>query len=183
MAEHDAGQGLDLDIAHRGALDLGEIADLLLREADVVERLRRDLRDHRGDVGLGQAEARRRPFVEALAEIAHGAVAAGADIGDDRLDRGANLRVGLFLLTGQRGRLDVPRHQTLSRARGRRVLTYSSPSSSLASSLMRSRSQGGVQTSLTRTSLTPGTEATAFSTSPGMLCATGQAGVVSVIST
>ena len=71
MAEHDAGQGLDLDIAHRFALDLGEIADLRLREADVVERLRRDLRDHRGDLGIGQAEARRRPFVEALAEFAH----------------------------------------------------------------------------------------------------------------
>ena len=43
---------------------------------------------------------------------------------------------------------------------------------------MRSRSQGGVHTSLTRTSLTPGTAAIAFSISPGMLCATGQAGVV-----
>ncbi len=30
MAEHDAGQRLDLDIAHRCALDLGEVADLLL---------------------------------------------------------------------------------------------------------------------------------------------------------
>src|SRR5207248_3997230 len=60
---------------------------------------------------------------------------------------------------------------------------YKRPNSSLASSVMRSRSQGGVQTSLTRTSLTPGTVSAAFSTSPGVLCATGQAGVVSVIST
>src|SRR6266576_6612602 len=38
---------------------------------------------------------------------------------------------------------------------------------------MRSRSQGGVHTSLTRTSLTPGTVIAAFSTSPGMLFALG----------
>ena len=53
----------------------------------------------------------------------------------------------------------------------------------MASSLIRSRSHGGDHTSLTRTSLTPGTAAIADSTSPGMLCATGQAGVVRVIST
>ena len=51
------------------------------------------------------------------------------------------------------------------------------------SSLIFSGPQGGVQTSLTRTSLTPGTARIAASTSPGMLAATGQAGVVNVIST
>jgi hypothetical protein len=60
---------------------------------------------------------------------------------------------------------------------------HSMPSSSRASSLIRSGPQGGVQTSLTRTSLTPGTARIAASTSPGMLAATGQAGVVNVIST
>ena len=84
MAEHDAGQGLDLDIAQRGALDLGEIADLGLREFDVVDRLRRDLGDECGDLVVRQAKARRRPFVEALAELAHRRVAALGDIGDDR---------------------------------------------------------------------------------------------------
>ena len=39
MAEHDAGQSLDLDITHQFALDLSEIADLRLREADIVELL------------------------------------------------------------------------------------------------------------------------------------------------
>ena len=57
------------------------------------------------------------------------------------------------------------------------------PSSSLASSLIRSGPQGGDQTSLTRTSETPGTARIVASTSPGMLAATGQAGVVRVIST
>ena len=60
---------------------------------------------------------------------------------------------------------------------------YISPSSSLASSDMRSWLQGGVQTSFTRTSLTPATAATARCTWPGSAPATGQAGVVSVIST
>jgi hypothetical protein len=41
----------------------------------------------------------------------------------------------------------------------------------------------GVQTSLTRTSLMPGTARMAASTPPGMLPATGQAGVVNVTST
>src|ERR687894_167734 len=50
LAKHDAGQGLDLDITHRFALDLGKVADLRLREADVVESLRRDLLDHCGNV-------------------------------------------------------------------------------------------------------------------------------------
>src|SRR5215831_6401048 len=39
MAEHDAGQGLDFDITQRGALDLGKMANLLLREFDVLDRL------------------------------------------------------------------------------------------------------------------------------------------------
>src|SRR5260370_5260525 len=60
---------------------------------------------------------------------------------------------------------------------------YSSPSSSRASSLIRSCVHGGVQTSLTRTSPTPGTVRIAFSTSPGSEPATGQDGAVRVIST
>jgi len=67
----------------------------------------------------------------------------------------------------------------VSRRAGRHIM----PSSSLASSLIFSGPQGGVQTSLTRTSWTPGTDRIAVSTSPGMLAATGQAGVVNVIST
>src|SRR6185437_12390679 len=59
----------------------------------------------------------------------------------------------------------------------------SSPSSSRASSLIRSWVQGGVHTTLTLASLMPSTCFTAFSTSPGSAIAAGQAGVVSVIST
>src|SRR3546814_16373375 len=43
MAEDDARHRLDLDVADRGALDLGEVADLRLRELDVLQRLARKL--------------------------------------------------------------------------------------------------------------------------------------------
>jgi hypothetical protein len=38
MPEENARQRLDLDVGHRGALGLGEAADLRLREADVLQR-------------------------------------------------------------------------------------------------------------------------------------------------
>ena len=57
MAEHHARQGLDLDILQRGALDLGEIADLGLREFDVGDRLRRDLGDERRGSRRRRAES------------------------------------------------------------------------------------------------------------------------------
>ncbi len=110
MAEKHAGQGLDLDILERGALELGEIADLGLREFDVGDGLRRDLGDEGGDLGSGQAEARRRPFVEFFREFAHRSVAARADIGDDALDRAADLGVGFVLAPGQRAGFDLARH-------------------------------------------------------------------------
>ena len=53
MAEHHAGQGLDLDILQRGALDFGEAADLSLGELDVVDGLRRDLGDEVFDLRHG----------------------------------------------------------------------------------------------------------------------------------
>src|SRR3546814_19467961 len=43
MAEDDARHRHDLDVADRGALDLGEVADLRLRELDVLQRLARKL--------------------------------------------------------------------------------------------------------------------------------------------
>jgi hypothetical protein len=113
VSEHNAGQCLDLDILQRGALDLGEVADLRLGEFDVVDRLRRDLGNECGDLILGEAKARWRPFVEALAELAHRRIAALGDIGDDRLDRAANLGVGLFVLAGESRSFDVAGHHFL----------------------------------------------------------------------
>src|SRR6516165_6454247 len=90
-----------LDVLQRGALDLGEIADLRLREFDVVDRLRRDLGDECGDLAVAQAKSRRRPFVEPLAELSRRRVTTFGDICDDSLDRNADPRVGFFLLASE----------------------------------------------------------------------------------
>ena len=111
VAEHDPGQRLDLDILHRGALDFRKVADLLLREFGVVDRLRRDLRDQTADLVIREAKARRRPFVEALRQIAHRRIAARLHVGDDRLDRAPGLRVCFFLLPGESGGFDVAGHE------------------------------------------------------------------------
>jgi hypothetical protein len=67
------------------------------------------------DLVIGQPETRRGPFVKALAEFAHGRVAALSDIGDDGFDGAADLGVGLFLLTRHRRGLDELRHFYLPR--------------------------------------------------------------------
>jgi hypothetical protein len=110
VPEYDPRQCLDLDIVHRAPLDLGEIADLRLREFDVLDRLRRDFVEECGNLVLGEAEARRRPFVEPLRHFAHRRVAPFGDIRDDALDDAADLGVGLFVLAGQRRPLDLPGH-------------------------------------------------------------------------
>ena len=51
MAEHDARQRLDLDVADRRLLVLGEIAHLGLGEPDVVEIALRELRQAALDLG------------------------------------------------------------------------------------------------------------------------------------
>ena len=50
MAEEHAGEGLDLDVRERCALREREAPDLLLGEADVVERLLGDGGDARRDL-------------------------------------------------------------------------------------------------------------------------------------
>ena len=59
--------------------------------------------------------------------------------------------------------------------------TQKIPSCSLAASDMRSRSQGGSQTTSTFTSVTPGTSAIFCFTCSGRDCAAGHAGAVSVM--
>ena len=75
VAEEHAREGLDLDVRERCALREGEAPDLLLGEADVVERLP----GHGGDAGrnllVRQPEALRRPAVERLRVATDGRVA------------------------------------------------------------------------------------------------------------
>jgi hypothetical protein len=89
------------------------MAALLLREFDVFDRLRCDLGDEGLDLVDAEAKAWRRPFVETLRQFAHCLIAALGDIRNNGLDRAADLSVGLFLLAGQRRRLDMPGHRFL----------------------------------------------------------------------
>ena len=94
VAEDDAGQRLDLEVAHRVLLLLREVAHLRLGELDVVEVALGDLADGALDLGRREAEVLRRPVVELLRQVAHRRVAARLDVGEDPLDRRAHLGVG-----------------------------------------------------------------------------------------
>ena len=95
MAEHHAGQGLDLDVADRSALRLGEAADLGLGEADVVEVAPGEPRQAGFDLRLGQPVIVAVPAVELDRQVADRLVAALGDVGENGLDGAADLRVGL----------------------------------------------------------------------------------------
>ena len=64
VAEDDAGQRLDLDIRHAGALHFGKPADLALGKADILDVAGGDLLDRRLDLGRGQKEGGRVVLVE-----------------------------------------------------------------------------------------------------------------------
>ena len=85
VAEDHAGKRLDLDILHRGALDFGEFANLILRKADIVHVALRDFGDQLVDLVLAQPVARRREIVELLGKRAHRGVAPCLDVGKRRL--------------------------------------------------------------------------------------------------
>ncbi len=93
MAEDHAGQRLDLDITQRSPLDLGEVADLGLGKADVVQGLLRDGVDDVGDLRLAQPEAFRVPAVELQRQLAHGLVAAQTNVVQDAAYDGLHLLV------------------------------------------------------------------------------------------
>src|SRR5262249_55427308 len=85
-----------LDVLHRVALLLREVAHLLLCKLDVVEIALRDLADRFLDFLRRKLEARRRPLVEFLGEVAHRRIAARLDVGQDALNGRAPLRVALL---------------------------------------------------------------------------------------
>ena len=110
MAEHDAGHGLDLEVAHRLFLLLREIAHLRLGKLDVVEIALLHLADGAFDLGRRQLERSRRPVVEFLRQVAHRRILARLDIGEDLLDRLAHLGVGFFDRAGVHSALKMPDH-------------------------------------------------------------------------
>ena len=113
VAEHHARQRLDLDVADRLPLLLGEVLHLRLGEADVAEIARRDLAHRRLDLGLAQAKALRRPSVEALRQLAHGDIAPRLDVGQDLLDGGAHLAVRFGARRGRFSRFQMGGHELL----------------------------------------------------------------------
>jgi hypothetical protein len=88
------------------ALDLREVADLRLRKADVLQRLRGQAGDAGVDLGLAEAQALRRPLVEPGAVLAHRRVATALDVGEDAFDGGAHLGVEVGLGGGRLAGLD-----------------------------------------------------------------------------
>ena len=110
MAQHDAGQRLDLGIGDRRALDLREILDLCLREFDIDDVLPVEAVDATVDLGLRQTVGLAVHPVEFDAQFAHRRIAARLDIGKRRLDRLANLRVDCRLLVGHCAALQPFRH-------------------------------------------------------------------------
>ena len=94
MAEHDAGQGLDLEVEHGVALLLREIPDLRLREFDVLDIPLRHLRDGALDLGGREVEILRRPLVEFLRQFADRGVLPFLDLGEDGFHGLAYLGVG-----------------------------------------------------------------------------------------
>ncbi len=104
VAQDHAGQCFDLDVLQRVLLDLGEIADLRLREPDVVDFARRHGFDAGLDLRRAQLEGRRVPVVELARILAHRLVAALLDVGQDGLHGLADLGdVGGILLGADAG--------------------------------------------------------------------------------
>ena len=94
VPQDDAGKRLDLEVQQGRLLLLREVAHLRLGEADVVEIAPGELGDGALDLLRGEPEACGRPAVELVGELPDRDVAARLDVGEDRLDRLANLRVG-----------------------------------------------------------------------------------------
>ncbi len=83
VPEEHARQGLDLEVLDGVPLRLGEVANLTLRESQIVEDgLGNGLHDVR-DAVLAQPERFGGPAVELLGVLPDGLVAVRADIGDD----------------------------------------------------------------------------------------------------
>jgi hypothetical protein len=110
VAQHHAGVGLDFHVLHRVALDLREIADLLLRESDVFDFAGGQLLARRLDLAARQAEIAGIPVVEFAAVFANGLVAVFFDVADDAFDRGSHLGVVVGFDLGRAAAFQVSDH-------------------------------------------------------------------------
>ena len=95
VAEHHAGQGLDLDILQRVALGLREIANLLLGKEDVLAVLAWQPVQAGFDLRLAQPEVLALPAIELERHLAHGRIAPLRDVVQRVFHDAADLLVGL----------------------------------------------------------------------------------------
>jgi hypothetical protein len=93
MAEDDARQGLNLEVAHRLLLLLREVADLGLRELDVVEVALGNLRDGLLNLGWRQTEILGLPVIKFLRQLTDRDVLLLLDLRQDVFDGLAHLLV------------------------------------------------------------------------------------------
>ncbi len=113
VAQDHAGNGFYFHVLKRGALLQREVADLLLREFDVVDHLHGQRAQAFGNIALGEAEGCGRPLVELFRILAQSRFAAGGDIRKDAFDSFANLRAALGLRFGRLTGLEVADHAVL----------------------------------------------------------------------
>ena len=95
MAEDDPRQGLDLHVPQGLALVPGEVADLLLGEADVLDVAPAEPGQAALDLGRRQPVVVAVPPVEPDGQLPDRRVPAPGDVVQDALDRLADLRVRL----------------------------------------------------------------------------------------
>ena len=81
VPKHHAGHRLKLYISDAGALDLGEVAHLRLRELDVLPLLRSQAFDRLIDLGLRKLIVFAIPAIELDRHVAQGIIAALFDVG------------------------------------------------------------------------------------------------------
>ena len=111
MAEHHAGQGLDLDILESIALGLREIADLLLGKEDVLAVPARQPGQAGLDLRLAQAKIVALPFVELDRHFPHGGIAPLGDVVQRVFHDAADLLIRLCRFGIADAGLQVSRHR------------------------------------------------------------------------
>ena len=113
VAEHHAGQGLDLDIAERSTLYLGKVPHLGLGEGDVRDVLPAHSGEAGFDLGLAQAKIRAFPAIEPFRHRGNCCIAGGLDLGERGLDDRPDLLVRLCLLAFRQPGFQIDRHRAL----------------------------------------------------------------------
>jgi hypothetical protein len=113
VPQHDAGDRFHLHVPQGGALLQGKVADLLLRETNVIDDLLRQRAHALCNFAFGKAEGGGRPFVESFRALSDGGFSARGYFREDSFNSLPNLRVVFSLRFGGLARLDMTDHDVL----------------------------------------------------------------------